>query len=578
MAVFGRGVFEAVTAQRFEYDQEQLQINLGVFDEFFSNLPDQQTEQQYRTLVTTIQALCEPGRGESAWAEQVGNLFKHLLEESGIYVWEWILETDEVLRYPDTEQLFGLSKQELEPRIHNITRHIHPDHQKQVEETLQYAIQNHESYQIQYILDTPETQRQWIEEHGFVLVDEQNQARRLVGFSNDITAKKEYQRNLNWERELNETIRTAFINSQDRSDLESTVVRHLYDYGYSLVWIGDWLADELQPRSVVGKEVQVEALGFDTSIKRHEQLPSIKAAVEREPNFVSDFTGNSKSEWHKTAYRCGFRSAGTLPLIYNDICYGVLSLYSEEPDTFDETTNRNLVSLSDTLAAVLHNIETESILSSDRHLRAKIQLFGANYYLRELVAQAECSDIRINVHETLPHGEDDIVQFVSVDGTDVDVLLDAASSNATVCDSTVMKASERMQLVHQNNTPETTLAGLGARVHSTSVTAERTDILIEVPNKNVLRTAIEALEGLSDHVSVLSCTESGTNQPQRDEHPLGELTERQLTVLQAAHHHGYFKQPREASATEVAESLNITHPTFLEHLRIAQGKLFDHYF
>lgn len=51
------------------------------------------------------------------------------------------------------------------------------------------------------------------------------------------------------------------------------------------------------------------------------------------------------------------------------------------------------------------------------------------------------------------------------------------------------------------------------------------------------------------------------------------LTERQLTVLEAAYVAGYFERPRKSTGQEIAASLDIASPTFHQHLGAALGKL-----
>jgi predicted DNA binding protein len=53
----------------------------------------------------------------------------------------------------------------------------------------------------------------------------------------------------------------------------------------------------------------------------------------------------------------------------------------------------------------------------------------------------------------------------------------------------------------------------------------------------------------------------------------GKLTDRQLEVLTVAYDRGYFERPKQANATEIAESLGIAQSTFTEHLVAAQRKL-----
>jgi len=52
-----------------------------------------------------------------------------------------------------------------------------------------------------------------------------------------------------------------------------------------------------------------------------------------------------------------------------------------------------------------------------------------------------------------------------------------------------------------------------------------------------------------------------------------DLTDRQFEVIERALEEGYFEWPRDASSEEIAEKLDISRATFLEHLRKAQSKL-----
>lgn len=53
------------------------------------------------------------------------------------------------------------------------------------------------------------------------------------------------------------------------------------------------------------------------------------------------------------------------------------------------------------------------------------------------------------------------------------------------------------------------------------------------------------------------------------------LTPRQREVLVTAYHRGYFESPREQSGTEIADELGVTQPTFSQHLRIAERRVFS---
>jgi predicted DNA binding protein len=52
-----------------------------------------------------------------------------------------------------------------------------------------------------------------------------------------------------------------------------------------------------------------------------------------------------------------------------------------------------------------------------------------------------------------------------------------------------------------------------------------------------------------------------------------ELTPRQMEAIQTAYFSGYFERPRDRTASEVADAMDISQPTFTHHLRTAQRKL-----
>ena len=58
--------------------------------------------------------------------------------------------------------------------------------------------------------------------------------------------------------------------------------------------------------------------------------------------------------------------------------------------------------------------------------------------------------------------------------------------------------------------------------------------------------------------------------------PTDDLSERQREVFDLARRRNYYAWPREASAAELAEELDIAKTTLLEHLRKAEAKLLGH--
>ncbi|WP_044958497.1 helix-turn-helix domain-containing protein, partial [Halarchaeum acidiphilum] len=54
---------------------------------------------------------------------------------------------------------------------------------------------------------------------------------------------------------------------------------------------------------------------------------------------------------------------------------------------------------------------------------------------------------------------------------------------------------------------------------------------------------------------------------------VGRLTDRQRAAFEAAYYGGYFEWPRDSTAEELANAMDVSAPTFHQHLRAAERKL-----
>lgn len=92
---------------------------------------------------------------------------------------------------------------------------------------------------------------------------------------------------------------------------------------------------------------------------------------------------------------------------------------------------------------------------------------------------------------------------------------------------------------------------------------------------DAMRDLVADLESTFGNVHIEYLVRSHADGDESDLIPvdLRRLTDRQREVLRRAHELGYFEYPREANASEVADSLGIGPSTFIEHLNAAQSKL-----
>lgn len=420
-------------------------------------------------------------------------------------------------------------------------------------------------------------------------VEYDDEAATLVSIR-DVTERQRRERELRWERELNRTVQKTLVESRNREGLEQAVTEQLHRHGYALAWIGEQTGGELAPRAVGGDRRYIETLSQTVPDHFEERgsedsgcsEPSIYAARTGEPQFVQQLSDFAGTEWRDAAADYRYRSGAGIPLVYDGIPYGVLTVYADEANQFDETERRLLQELADTVAFAIHSLETKRSLTADSVVAVTLEV-DDGYYLLDLVREgvfADCESVR--VRGTLPRADESVLQYLEITGEEPTVVREEITDHAAVQEATVVSETEpgRVQVTVTGSVPEAALSERGIVVRTTSIGTAGAEIEIELPKRDDIRAAVSQLDGRYGTVSVRSVVERERFEDDSVGHTLGaaDLTQKQLNGLQAAYYEGYFAQPREQSATEIAESLGITHSTFLRHLRAAHRNIFSEYF
>lgn len=395
----------------------------------------------------------------------------------------------------------------------------------------------------------------------------------------DVTERNRRERELQWERELNRTIHEALAESRTRQSLADRTTDQLRRHGYALAWIGEQVGDEVSPGSVSGDRQYVETI--DRSLDGHESSgePAVLATRTGEAQFYGDgdLADLSSTAWTARAAQHGYRSGAAVPLVHNDITYGVLAVYHEQPDRFDETEERLLGELADTIAFAVHSLETSDALAADQPLEVTVEL-SDGHYLLDLARQGAFEDREpVEVEGTVPVDDETTLQYVEVPDASAATVLEAVEDSPAVREAAVVTEDDptRVQVTVTDPVPEGHLATRGIVVRSTTVSAEAATLSFELETRADLRPTVESLGDAFGPVSVRAIAE-GTPGSENGGDPAttADLTEKQQRAVEAAYYNGYFEQPRESSATEIAEALGVSHPTFLHHLRAAQRKQF----
>ncbi|MFC6954964.1 bacterio-opsin activator domain-containing protein [Halorubellus litoreus] len=381
---------------------------------------------------------------------------------------------------------------------------------------------------------------------------------------------------------INETIREidqAIVAAETQEEIDHTVCELLTgDDRFAFAWIGtvDATTDAVTPRAWAGREqgyLDSQAFAVDAANAEPAGQTAATGEVTKVPNVAA---GLRDDPWRKDALARDYLSVVSIPLVYNDLTHGVLTVYAPSQDAFDETTEAVLAELGETIAAALSAIERKHALLTTSMTRLEFEVDDPAFVLSRLAADAGCTLSYQGGVQQSTEGSD---VFVTVEDGSVDAVVDAASQLVGIDDAQRISGDGEGGVVRLRLTQPflaLELADHGAVFQEATASPSATTLVIDIPGGIDARTLTGLVRETFDSVAL----RSKQTLDQSIEHDLTatvleKLTDRQLEVLQTAYFSGFFESPRDSTGEEVAETLGISPPAFYKHSRTVQRKLFE---
>jgi PAS domain S-box-containing protein len=177
--------------------------------------------------------------------------------------------------------------------------------------------------------------------------------------------------NLTRIRELVTNINQTLVHAESQEEIETQVCEVLANAdSYRFAWIGEQDSDTktVTPRASAGvseeylAEVEITTDGTETS-----HGPTGRALTQRDIVAVQNIEeADSYGPWREHALEYGYRSSAAIPLVHSDTAYGVLNVYSDRPEAFDEEEKPLLVELANDIAHAIHHQRVQRSLRQER--------------------------------------------------------------------------------------------------------------------------------------------------------------------------------------------------------------------
>ncbi|MDR5674060.1 bacterio-opsin activator domain-containing protein [Halalkaliarchaeum sp. AArc-GB] len=400
----------------------------------------------------------------------------------------------------------------------------------------------------------------------------------------DETLKKRNRR-LTEANRLNEIIREIdriLVNADSRAEIERGVCERLATSDrFTFVWIGEATARDrhLRPREWAG-----DGSGYldDISLSVQEDMeiqePTLQTARNRSTTVVPNVADVlQEADWCKQAVSRQFDSIMSVPLMYDDVLFGTLTVYDDEPDSFSDTVRSVFEELGATIGSAINDVQRKEALQSDTVFRLSYRLEDPASILSRLATALDC---RLEVRSEVTRTDESTVVFVDVEGASPEAVAAEATELVSVRDCEVIRESGEGGLVSLTvDEPFVTslLANHGATRRTLTATPEALDLVVDVPDAATSRSVDELL---STQFAEVELTARQKQLRSRDtDHDVGALlTARQEEVARVAYHSGFFEPNRNVSGREIADTLDISHTAFYNHVRRVQDKLFTSLF
>lgn len=387
----------------------------------------------------------------------------------------------------------------------------------------------------------------------------------LVGVS-DVRRRRRC-RDLEHVNELNAQLRaanTAIVAASSREEIERDVCDRLTDLeGVSYAWFGDLArgGGDVVPRSSCGDVPDtartVRADG-GTSVQAEALRAGEPAVRECGPD-------------------SGEGAVAATPVVYDEFPYGVLTVGLDEDFEYGPFECRTFAHLGRQIGDAIHALRSRQALVADSVVELSFEVSGEDCFATSVTA-ATGGRLELRGAQV---SSGSLFAFYDTGRVDPHAVAEVADSNPSLPGVTVVDAGEdgtgRVQVV-DDSPVYATVTDRGGSVRSLAAEGGTGELRVRLPRSADVRAAADAVvEACPGAELVARKDEPGpvADEPTVEEWADRSLTQRQLLVARTAYHGGYFESPRRCSGEELAASLDLSAPTFHDHLRTAERTLFE---
>ncbi|MCW1431798.1 PAS domain-containing protein [Novosphingobium sp. JCM 18896] len=302
--------------------------------------------------------------GEDRW--------RTALDAAGMGVWDWDVVGGRIYYSQIWKEMRGLGDDDDGPAIGQWREWVHPDDHALVDSTLADHLAGlTPHYELEHRIKCTDGSYKWVIARGMACEhDADGQPTRIIGTNLDIDAAKRAAILARRHGKLLEAIAAcnlAIARRKSIDELSSDICRILVERGeIDMAWVGRPSPDGRLIEPVTSYSLDPEA----HDIKQFVIMTSADHPFGRGPTgtayrgpsavWIDDVVTDVSTEvWHDRATSSGLKGAAAIPIYQKGRIVNVLTLYTDEPAFFDETTKALLQDMGAQFGLALDALEAE---------------------------------------------------------------------------------------------------------------------------------------------------------------------------------------------------------------------------
>ena len=266
------------------------------------------------------------------------------------------------------------------------------------------------------------------------------------------------------------------------------------------------------------------------------------------------------------------------PVRHGETTYGALCLAVSDAASPTAAEQQAVRAVGRCLGWAVTAGRWRELLHSDGITAVEFHTAAAADVLASTSAAVACE---LTLESTVPVSADAARWFLTVTGAGPQAVADALTDTEAVGSFRVVETRADGCTVSVRATGGSIVHALsvrGAQIREATAAAGSVRVAADFPEGTAIRQVADDLRRAYTGTRLTS--KESTTRGARTESALREdvtsrLTDRQFAALSAAYHSGYFDWPRDSTAEEVADAMDVSSPTFHNHLRKAERTIFD---